>query len=457
MSVRTIQSVRARRSAVAAATLISVFSLAISFASPTQAHAVSYSQLLAARSAAAASKQRVANLKAQLSGVSSSLKQQILDLDDLTNNQIPAAQDAVDSANDASADAQDAAQEAADRLTAAKKDKSDLQEKIKQTGKDYDDAHAAVAEVARTGMHGSQSTDTMSIVTGSKSASEYVDSLQSSTAVSRSESENANSAANDLSLSKNREQRLAAIESEITEYKAQADTEAANAKQAATDAATKAAKLQSLRDEGTKKRAALESQKSQLTSSSAKEAAESLVVQSKVDSYNQQWAKQQAAAAKKAAATAASAQGTTRPSSSSSHSSSSSSSSHASSGGSSGSVGHATGDVGNAYEYSQCTWWAYVRRHQLGLPVGSYFGNGGQWWSSAMKLGYKVNHTPSVGAIVSYLPGQNGSNPIYGHVAIVERVNANGSILTSNCGASMHGRIYYQTVYNTSSYWYIHN
>ena len=26
---------------------------------------------------------------------------------------------------------------------------------------------------------------------------------------------------------------------------------------------------------------------------------------------------------------------------------------------------HATGDVGNAYEFSQCTWWVYVRRHQL--------------------------------------------------------------------------------------------
>lgn len=37
---------------------------------------------------------------------------------------------------------------------------------------------------------------------------------------------------------------------------------------------------------------------------------------------------------------------------------------------------HVTGDVGNAYAFSQCTWWAYVRRHQLGLPVGSHMGNG---------------------------------------------------------------------------------
>ena len=33
--------------------------------------------------------------------------------------------------------------------SAAQKDKETLEEQIKQTGKDYDDAHAAVAQLAR--------------------------------------------------------------------------------------------------------------------------------------------------------------------------------------------------------------------------------------------------------------------------------------------------------------------
>ena len=52
---------------------------------------------------------------------------------------------------------------------------------------------------------------------------------------------------------------------------------------------------------------------------------------------------------------------------------------------------HADGDTGNAYEFSQCTWWAYVRRHQLGLPAGSHMGNGADWADTARRLGYWVD------------------------------------------------------------------
>lgn len=87
-----------------------------------------------------------------------------------------------------------------------------------------------------------------------------------------------------------------------------------------------------------------------------------------------------------------------------------------------------TGDSGNSYPYGQCTWYAYERRKELGLPVGSFFGNGGMWGASALALGYLVDNRPQVGDIVSFQPGQEWADPTYGHVAIVEKVNDDGSI-----------------------------
>lgn len=107
---------------------------------------------------------------------------------------------------------------------------------------------------------------------------------------------------------------------------------------------------------------------------------------------------------------------------------------------------HATGDAGNAYPFSECTWWAYTRRIQLGLPVGSHFGNGAQWGASARALGYWVDNTARhVGDIMVFAPGQNGSDSWYGHVAIIEKINADGSVVTSESGASYAGKTFSRT------------
>ena len=93
---------------------------------------------------------------------------------------------------------------------------------------------------------------------------------------------------------------------------------------------------------------------------------------------------------------------------------------------------HDTGDTGNDYPYGQCTWWAYTRRAQLGLPAGSHFGDARSWGDSARALGYWVDNTARhVGDIVVFAPGQQGADGYYGHVAIVEEVNADGSIKIS--------------------------
>lgn len=106
---------------------------------------------------------------------------------------------------------------------------------------------------------------------------------------------------------------------------------------------------------------------------------------------------------------------------------------------------HATGDTGNAYAFSQCTWWAYVRRHQLGLPAGSHMGNGADWASTARKLGYWVDNSPRVGDVICFGRGQYDSDLTYGHVGIVENVGQDGSITTSECGAAYNGKPFIRT------------
>ena len=124
--------------------------------------------------------------------------------------------------------------------------------------------------------------------------------------------------------------------------------------------------------------------------------------------------------------------------------------------------GHSTGNTvgGSAYPARQCTLWAYLRRSELGLPVGSFMGNGEQWDNTARSLGYLVNNTPHYGAVMVFERGQyvNGwyADPYYGHVAVVERVNADGSVLISEGGTGFATFPAWETVYNAYNYTYIH-
>lgn len=84
----------------------------------------------------------------------------------------------------------------------------------------------------------------------------------------------------------------------------------------------------------------------------------------------------------------------------------------------------ARASAGNRYAFGNCTSYAYERRLALGRPVGSFWGNAATWAMYARSAGYLVNNTPAVGAVM-----QNGGG--YGHVAIVESVNPDGSITVS--------------------------
>lgn len=83
--------------------------------------------------------------------------------------------------------------------------------------------------------------------------------------------------------------------------------------------------------------------------------------------------------------------------------------------------------VGNRYDYGYCTWYAYNRRAELGRPVGSFWGNASSWASFARGSGYGVNSSPEIGAVMQDSYSAGG----YGHVAVVESKNADGSIVVS--------------------------
>ncbi|WP_460055417.1 phage tail tip lysozyme [Pseudolactococcus yaeyamensis] len=81
-----------------------------------------------------------------------------------------------------------------------------------------------------------------------------------------------------------------------------------------------------------------------------------------------------------------------------------------------------------SYLEGQCTWYVYNRAYQLGIKFDSYMGNGGDW---ASKAGYSVSHEPKKHTAVSFVHGQAGSSPEYGHVAFCEQVKDDGSVLIS--------------------------
>lgn len=76
------------------------------------------------------------------------------------------------------------------------------------------------------------------------------------------------------------------------------------------------------------------------------------------------------------------------------------------------------------YPQGQCTQFVKSRL----AWVGNYWGNATDWGRSAQAQGHTVNHVPSVGSIAWFGAGKPTADPVYGHVAIVTAVNANGTV-----------------------------
>ncbi len=92
-----------------------------------------------------------------------------------------------------------------------------------------------------------------------------------------------------------------------------------------------------------------------------------------------------------------------------------------------------TDGAGGAYRfaYGNCTYWANMRYHQLTGYWVPWLGNAWQWSYGASASGWIVSSTPHVPSIIVLQPYVEGASG-YGHVAIVEQINSDGSVLTSN-------------------------
>lgn len=99
--------------------------------------------------------------------------------------------------------------------------------------------------------------------------------------MARTEANAAAADANDLNVSMNRGERLKAIEQRIAKLKSDADTKAAAALSAASEAQDVRDSLDALRVQGENRRAELEGKQDQLQSDAAKQAVQTVLLQSK--------------------------------------------------------------------------------------------------------------------------------------------------------------------------------
>jgi len=94
----------------------------------------------------------------------------------------------------------------------------------------------------------------------------------------------------------------------------------------------------------------------------------------------------------------------------------------------------------------ECTSFVAWRMNQLGVNFSNgmtgpngippsddppVFGNGEHWADHARTLGFRVDNTPSVGAIAHYAPNVSGAGDL-GHVAYVAQVNGDGTIVVED-------------------------
>ncbi|MGX7148277.1 glucosaminidase domain-containing protein [Enterococcus ureasiticus] len=99
-----------------------------------------------------------------------------------------------------------------------------------------------------------------------------------------------------------------------------------------------------------------------------------------------------------------------------------------------------------AYAAGNCTQYVYNRIVQLEGYVETTMGNGMDWGTTGKANGYEVSSKPKSGTAVSFQPTVAGADGTYGHVAFVEHVYDDGSILISEMNVAGLGMVSFRVI-----------
>ncbi len=95
----------------------------------------------------------------------------------------------------------------------------------------------------------------------------------------------------------------------------------------------------------------------------------------------------------------------------------------------------------NGYDRGYCTWYVANKRAAIGRPIPSNLGHAAWWKANAQRAGLGVGTTPAAGAVAWKVPSD-----YYGHVAYVEEVYPDGSMLISEMNVVGWNRVSTQVV-----------
>lgn len=99
----------------------------------------------------------------------------------------------------------------------------------------------------------------------------------------------------------------------------------------------------------------------------------------------------------------------------------------------------------NPFTAGNCTYWADYEYHRLTGNTVSWTGNAATWVSGATSARWNVSSTPHVPSIIVLQPNVQGAGAGSGHVAVVEKLNSDGSVATTNWNVAGWGVFSWRT------------